>query len=155
MTDLTEPLVFPGGVLVTVDTIEGYAEDARRVAESPLEDSTIRTPDWVIGELQRVSHEAARMVVVILKAEELKRRCATQLERARARARLENHELPASQQTAAVVLATVDEKHAYDDAVTAFEYARRVGNLLKDYTGRVQSIGKQVELMYRDAGRGL
>ncbi|WP_137843826.1 hypothetical protein [Microbacterium sp. 2FI] len=148
MTEEEEQLVFPGGVLVTVESIEGYAEDARRVAESPLDDGEIRTPDWVIGELARVSDHAARMVLVILNAETLKRRAATRLERARATARRANAGLPGTQQSAAVVLATTEEKDAYDDAVTAFEYARRVGNLLKDYTGRVQSIGKQVELTY-------
>lgn len=143
-----EQLVFPGGVLVTVETIEGYAEDARRVAEAPLDDE-IRTPDWVVQELARVSDHAARMVLVILNAETLKRRAATGLERARATARREHAHLPSVQQTAAVILATTAEKDEYDDAVTAFEYARRVGNLLKDYTGRVQSIGKQVELTYQ------
>lgn len=149
------PITWPNGTLVDVDTIHGYAEDARRVAMAALEDGVIRTPDWVIGALREVSEHAARMVLVILKAEEFKRRAATRLERARATARRANAALPGPQQSAAVVIATTAEKDAYDDAVTAFEYARRAGNLLKDYTGRVQSIGKQVELTYRHDGRGL
>ncbi|MBW9093140.1 hypothetical protein JNB62_05545 [Microbacterium jejuense] len=145
-----ELLTWPNGAVVDVESIHGYAEDARRVAISPLDDGAIRTPDWVISELQAVSEQAARMVHVILKAEEFKRKAATRLERARATARRANADLVGAQQSAAVVLATTAEKDAYDDAVTAFEYARRAGNLLKDYTGRVQSIGKQVELTYRN-----
>ncbi|MFF2631993.1 hypothetical protein ACFVR6_03830 [Microbacterium sp. NPDC058021] len=148
-------LTWPNGELVDVESIEGYAEDARIVATSPLEDGVIRTPDWVMGELANVSRHAARMVLVIHQAEAFKRRAATELERARARARVEHAGMPPAQQTARIVLAVLEEKRAYDDAVVAFEYARRIGNLLSDYTGRVQSIGKQVELVYRDAGRGL
>lgn len=150
-----DPQVWPGGELVTVDSITAYAEDSRLVAESPLDAGDLRTPDHVIAELELVSKHAARMVRVIHEAEEFKRRAGTSLERARANARRANAGLPAVQQTAAVVLATIAEKDAWDDAVTAFEYARRVGNLMKDYTGRVQSIGKQMELMYtKGAGRG-
>lgn len=150
-----DALTWPNGEVVDVESIEGYAEDARIVATSPLEDGVIRTPDWVMGELANVSRHAARMVLVIHQAEAFKRRAATVLERARAQARVDHAELPPAQQTARIVLAVVEEKRAYDDAVVAFEYARRIGNLLSDYTGRVQSIGKQVELVYRDAGRGL
>ena len=152
MTDLAQledaPLVWPTGELVDVASIEAYAEDARIVA-TPLEDNTIRTPDWVIGELAAVSRHASRMVLVILNAETFKRRAATKLERARAKARWENRNRPPSQISARVVMATEAEKDEYDAAVAAFEYSRRVGNLLKDYTGRVQSIGKQVELAMR------
>lgn len=158
MTDLIredDPQTWPGGELVTVDSITAYAEDARLVAESPLDSGDLRTPDHVVAELELVSKHAARMVRVIHEAEEFKRRAATRLERAKARARRDNAGLPPAQQTAAVVLATVVEKDAWDDAVTAFEYARRVGNLMKDYTGRVQTIGKQMELMYtKGSGRG-
>ncbi|GAA4762360.1 hypothetical protein [Microbacterium gilvum] len=149
-----ELLVWPNGELVDVASIEAYAEEARVVASHSLDDGTIRTPDWVIGELAKVSKVASKMVVVILRAEEHKRAAATRLERAKARKRVRVAHLPAAQQTAQIVLATQEEKDAYDDAVTAFEYARRIGNLLSDYTGRVQSIGKQVELTYRaETGR--
>lgn len=154
MTEVQEvgDLVWPNGEIVDVESIEGYAEEARVVATSPLEDGVIRTPDWVMGELANVSRHAARMVLVIHQAEALKRRAGTDLERARAKARVEHADLPPTQQTARIVLAVVEEKRAYDDAVVAFEYARRIGNLLSDYTGRVQSIGKQVELTYRHEG---
>lgn len=146
---------WPGGELVTVESIEAYAEDARLVAESPLDTDELWTPDDVAAALQAVSKQASRMVRVIHEAEEFKRRAAIRLERAKAAARVANAHLPAAQQTAAVVLATVDEKDAWADAAIAFEYARRVGNLMKDYTLRVQSIGKQMELMYtKGAGRG-
>lgn len=149
-----EILTWPNGELVDVASIEGYAEDARVVAMSPLDDGVVRTPDWVMGELAAVSRHAARMVHVIHQAEALKRRAATDLERARAEARVKYSGLPGSQQTAQIVLAVVEQKQAYDDAVVAFEYARRIGNLLSDYTGRVQSIGKQVELTYRSEVMG-
>lgn len=146
----TTDLVWPNGEFVDVESIEGYAEDARIVAASPVEDGVVRTPDWVISELANVSQHAARMVLVIHQAEAFKRRAATRLERARANARVDLDHLTGAKLTARVVLAVVDEKAAYDDAVVAFEYARRIGNLLSDYTGRVQSMGKQVELTYRD-----
>lgn len=148
-----QQLVWPTGEPVDVDSIEGYAEDARVVAMAPLEDGVIRTPDWVMDELADVSRQAGRMVFVIHQAEALKRRAGTELERARAVARVKYSTLPATQQTAKIALDVLDQKRAYDDAVVAFEYARRIGNLLSDYTGRVQSIGKQVELVYRGEGR--
>lgn len=149
-------LTWPDGVLVDVESIEAFAEEARQVAASPLDDGEIRTPDWVIGELSRVSQSAARMVLVIMNAEQFKRRAGTRLARAKASARWSSRRLSAPQQSAQVVMSTTVEQDEYDAAVAAFEYARRVGNLLKDYTGRVQSIGKQVELTYSGAlsGRG-
>lgn len=148
-------IVWPSGEQVTVGSIRANADAAQRVCDAAWEgDGSLRTPDWVVQELAAVSYHASRMVVVIARAEELKRRAATVLERARARARWENSGMPDKRLAAHVVMVTVEEKEAYDDAVVAFEYARRIGNLLKDYTGRVQSIGKQVELVYRDAGRG-
>jgi hypothetical protein len=144
-----EVLTWPNGEVVDVASIEAYAEDARRVADSSLHAEAIRTPDWVIDELAVVSKEAAKMLVVILNAETHKRRCATKLERAKAKARWEHRNLPATLVPARVVLDTTAEKDEYDLAVAAFEFARRVGNLLKDYTSRVQTIGKQVEITYR------
>lgn len=154
VVDHEELLVWPNGELVDVASIEGYAEDARVVAMTPLEDGVIRTPDWVISELANVSRQAARMVLVIHQAEAFKRRAATRLERARAQARVDLGHVKGPLLTARIVLAVVEEKQVYDDAVVAFEYARRIGNLLHDYTGRVQSMGKQVELTFRaDLGR--
>lgn len=144
-----EVLTWPNGEVVDVQSIEAYAEDARRVADSSLHAEAIRTPDWVIDELATVSKEAAKMLVVILNAETHKRRCATKLERAKAESRWKHRELPAAQIASRVVLDTKAEKDEYDLAVAAFEFARRVGNLLKDYTSRVQTIGKQVEITYR------
>jgi hypothetical protein len=151
-----EPLVWPGGELVDIESIEGYANDARILASAPVEnddDAQIRTPDWVIEQLTEASRHASRMTLVILNAETLKRRAATKLERARAKARWEHRALPPTMQTARVVLDTTAEKDEYDVAVAAFEYARRMGNLLKDYTSRLQTIGKQVELTYIGAGK--
>lgn len=147
-----EVLTWPNGELVDVASIEAYAEDARRVADAGLHVEAIRTPDWVIDELANVSSHAAKMLVVILNAETHKRRCATKLNRAKANARWEHRDLPAALVPSRVVLDTAAEQDEYDLAVAAFEFARRVGNLLKDYTSRVQTIGKQVEITYRHGG---
>jgi hypothetical protein len=148
-----ELLVWPNGETVDVASIEGYADEARVLASALDDDNVIRTPDWVISELRAVSQQAARMVLVILNAEKLKRQASKALARAKANARVRYAALPDAQQTARIVLATVEEQDAYDVALAAFEYARRMGNLLSDYTGRVQTIGKQVELTYTGAGR--
>ena len=153
-TDEVELLTWPNGELVDAQSIEAYADEARALAASPLDEQEIRTPDWVIGELAAVSRHAARMVLVILNAETFKRRAATRLARAKATARVKHQGLPAALATARIVLDTAAEQDEYDTAVAAFEYARRIGNLLKDYTGRVQSIGKQVELTYNGTLRG-
>jgi len=153
-TDEVELLTWPNGGLVDAQSIEAYADEARALAASPLDEQEIRTPDWVIGELAAVSRHAARMVLVILNAETFKRRAATRLARAKATARVKHQGLPAALATARIVLDTAAEQDEYDTAVAAFEYARRIGNLLKDYTGRVQSIGKQVELTYNGTLRG-
>lgn len=149
-----EPLVWPDGSLVDVPSIEANAEKARLLAESSLDESVIRTPDWVIAQLALVSNRAARMVLVIHNAEAFKRHASTELARAKARARLKHSGLPGPQQTAQIVIDTAAEQDAFDVAVTAFEYARRIGNLLKDYTGRVQTIGRMVDVSFAGAGRG-
>lgn len=146
-------LLWPNGEVVDVESIEAYAEEARVVAH-PLDDGQIRTPDWVIGALADASRWAARMVLIIENAETLKRFASADLADAKARAVLATAQYPAREQASRVRLATADEHRAYDRALVAFEKARRVGNLLKDYTGRVQSIGKQVELTYRFGGSG-
>lgn len=155
MSDVDEgPLTFPGGVLVTVESVEGYAEDARLIAH-PLDDDTIRTPDWVIQQIAEVSRWAARMVKVIEMADALKRDAKADLDEKRAQAVLDVAEYPTREQAARVLLATTDERHAYDRASVAFEKARRVGNLLASHSKRVEAIGRQVELTYRHDGRGL
>lgn len=152
--DAESPVVWPDGSVVEYSSIEAFAEEARALAESPLEDGVVRTPDWVVSELTLVSQQAARMVLVIMNAETMKRRAATRLAQAKARARLKYAHKPATQQTAHIVLETAEMQAEYDVAVAAFEYSRRVGNLLADYTSRVQSIGKQVEITYSHAGAG-
>lgn len=149
---LVEPLTWPNGEVVDVASIEAYTEDARLIAH-PLDDSTIRTPDWVIHELAEVSRWAARMVKVIEMAEALKRETKSEFDEKRAQAVIDAAEFPAREQSARVLLAVREERHAYDRAAVAFEKARRVGNLLVSHSGRVQSIGKQVELTYQH-GRG-
>lgn len=143
-----EPLTWPGGALVDVESIEGYTEEARVVAH-PLDDSTIRTPDWVIGQLADVSRWASRMVKVIAMAEAFKRETKADLDDARAQAVLETAGYPVREQPSRVTLLTREQRKAYDRASVAFEEARRVGNLLAGHSGRVQSIGRQVELTYR------
>lgn len=141
-------LVWPTGEPVDVESVEAYAEEARQVAH-PLDDGSIRTPEWVVEALADVSRWAARMVLVIENAETLKRLASAELADARAQAVLDVGEFPTREQSSRVRLATTKQRESYDRAVVAFEKARRVGNLLSDYTGRVQSIGKQVELTYR------
>lgn len=148
-----EPLAWPNGEPVDVESIRGYADDARVLASPPEDDDAIRSPDWVIAQLAEVSRMASRMTLVILNAETYKRRTSTLLERAKAKSKWEHRALPDSHRAARVVLDTETEKDEYDLAVAAFEYARRMGNLLKDYTSRVQTIGKQVEITYSGTGR--
>lgn len=144
-------LLWPNGEVVDVESIEAYAEEARNVAH-PLDDRSIRTPDWVIEALADVSRWAARMVLIIENAETLKRLRSSDLAEAKANAVIETAKYPTREQASRVRLATIEQHRAYDRAVVAYEKARRVGNLLSDYTGRVQSIGKQVELTYRHGG---
>lgn len=148
MSSESDVLAWPDGSVVDVESITHHAENARLLC-SALDDGQVRTPDWVIAELAVVSKTAARMVLVIQQAEAYKRAAATALERKRANLTWDNRTFPATVQRSRVILGSQVEKDDYDAAVVAFEYARRVGNLLKDYTGRVQSIGKQVELTYR------
>ncbi|MDF2554166.1 MAG: hypothetical protein K0R60_61 [Microbacterium sp.] len=149
-----EVLVWPNGDPVDVESIEGYADDARLLASSALEDGEIRTPDWCIAELAAVSGMAARMTLVILKAEAFKRQAASRLNRAKAAARLKYSNLPGPQQTAHIVLDTTALQDEYDVAIAAFEYSRRMGNLLSDYTSRVQTMAKQIELTWMPAPTG-
>lgn len=148
---VSDPLVWPDGSLVDVESIEEYTEQARAVAH-PLDDGMIRTPDWSIAALTEVSRWSSRMIVVIANAEELKRETKAVLDEKRAQALLDVAGVPVREQGPRVVLAVAEERRAYDRAAVAFEKARRVGNLLKEYTGRVQSIANLVKLTYQQGG---
>lgn len=148
---LVDPLTWPNGDLVDVASIESYTEDARMIAH-PLDDNTIRTPDSVIRDLENVSRWATRMVKVIEMAEALKRETKADLDEKRAQAVIDAAQFPAREQSARVLLAVREERRAYDRASVAFEKARRVGNLLVGHSGRLQSIGKQVDLTYQHGG---
>lgn len=144
-------LVWPDGQLVDFDSIEAFTEEARTVAH-PLDDREIRTPDWAMSALAEVSRWSSRMIIVIAAAEELKRDASTTLAEKRAQAVIDTASFPVREQASRVQLAVIDERRAYDRAVVAFEKARRVGNLLADYTGRVQSIANLVKLTYTHGG---
>lgn len=144
-------VTWPDGTVVDFETIDHWTSEASGVAH-PLDNNQIRTPDWVIDNLAEVSRWAERMVTVIATAEEFKRKASADLADARAQAVLDMAEHPTREQASRVRLATVEQRKTYDRAVVAFEKARRVGNLLSDYTSRLQSIGKQVEITYRHGG---
>lgn len=146
-------LVWEDGSVIDVDSLDAYTEEARMVAH-PLDSSSIRTPDWVIGALADASAWAARMVAIIATAEEIKRQASAELGDARAQAVIDAGVYPVREQASRVRLATVEERKAYDRSVVAFEKARRVGNLLANYTSALQSIGKQVEITYKTGGSG-
>lgn len=146
-----EVMTWPDGSVVDFESLAYWTEEARAVAH-PLDDSKIRTPEWVIDNLADVSRWAARMITIIAAAEELKRQASADLADARAQAVLEVAEFPSREQASRVRLATVEQRKAYDRAVVAFEKARRVGNLLSDYTSRLQTMAKHVELTYRLGG---
>lgn len=143
--------MWPNGEPVDVESVEAYTEEARNVAH-PLDDGSIRTPDWVIESLADVSRWAARMVLIIENAEALKRLRSGDLADAKAQAVIDTAGYPAREQASRVRLLVNDQQRAFDRVTIAFEKARRVGNLLKDYTGRLQSIGRQVELTFRLGG---
>ncbi len=143
-----EPLTWPTGEPVDIESIEGYTSDARSVAH-PLDTNDVLTPDEVVRQLNEVSRWAERMVVVIKKAQAHMRLCSAERDEARAQAVIDVARFPERERSARVVLATKDERRMYDAAVVAYEEARRVGNLLKDHSMRLQSIGKLVGLTYQ------
>lgn len=146
-----EPLLWPTGEPVDIESIEGYTQDAR-AAVHPLDDSTILTPDELVRQLAEVSRWASRMTTVIKNAEAHKRLSAAEKDEARARAVLEVGQYPAREQSARISLAITAERRTYDAAVVAFEEARRVGNMLSDHSSRLQSMAKLVRLTYEQDG---
>lgn len=141
-------LVWEDGTLIDVDSLDEFTEEARVFAH-PADTNEIRTPEWVVETLADASRWAARMVAIIATAEEIKRTASADLADARAQAVLDTADYPTREQPSRVRLATVAERKGYDRAVVAFEKARRVGNLLADYTSRLQTMAKHVELTYR------
>ncbi|MDF2916596.1 MAG: hypothetical protein K0S70_813 [Microbacterium sp.] len=146
-----EALVWPTGEPVTVESIEGYTQDARSVAH-PLDTRDVLTPDEVIRQLNEVSRWAERMVTVIKMAQAHMRLCSAERDEARAQAVLDVASHPAREHSARVTLATKNERRLYDAAVVAYEEARRAGNLLKEHSMRLQSIAKLVGLTYQQGG---
>lgn len=149
-------IVWPNGELVTVGSIDQWSEHARSTVTPQLvEDGQVRGPDWVIRELDVISHLAGQMVVVVKNAGALKRVRARALKRARAEARGRHRALKGTEQTALVDLDVEDQQAEYDEALIAEEYARHIAELVADRKSTVQSMGRQVEILFRDAGRGL
>lgn len=144
-------LVWEDGTLIDADSLDMFTEEARLFAH-PADSTEIRTPEWVIDTLADASRWAARMVAIIATAEEIKRNASADLADARAQAVIDMAGYPVREQPSRVRIATVSERKAYDRAVVAFEKARRVGNLLSDYTTRLQSIGKQVLVTCQHGG---
>lgn len=152
--DETE-IVWPNGELVTVQSIDAWSEHARSSVTPDMQDSAVRGPDWVIHELDLISHLAGQMVVVVKNAGALKRTRARALKRARAEARGRHRSVKGAEQTALVDLDVEDEQAEYDEAVIAEEYARHIADLVSERKSTVQSMGRQVEILYRDSARGL
>lgn len=149
-------IVWPNGELVSVASIDAWSEHARSTVTPDLvDDGKVRGPDWVIRELDLVSHLAGQMVVVVKNAGALKRARARVLKRARAEARGRHRTVKGAEQTALVDLDVEDEQAEYDEAVIAEEYARHIADLVADRKSTVQSMGRQVEILFKDAGRGL
>lgn len=144
-------LVWPTGEPVDIASIEGYTNDARSAAH-PLDTNEVLTPDEVVRQLNEVSRWAQRMTRVIRMAQAHVRLCSAERDEARAQAVLDVAKYPAREQSARVTLATKEERRMYDAAVVAFEEARRVQNLLKEHSMRLQSIGKLVGLTYQHGG---
>lgn len=139
---------WPDGTVVDFESIERFTEEARAVAH-PLDTSTVRTPEWVVQSLLEVSIWHARMPLVTAAAEELKKKAARELQDAKDDAVLATADRPAREQGPRVRIATREQRKEYDRAMVAFEKSRRVGNLLADYTSRLQTMAKHVELTYR------
>lgn len=148
-------LAWPNGELVDIASIDQWSEHARVTVTPQVDDGVIRGPEWVLRELDAVSHLAAQMVVVVKNAGALKRARAGALRRARAGARLRHVGKRGTEQTALVEIDVEELQAAFDEAAIAEEYAREVGDLVKDRRITVQSMGRQIEILYRDAsGRG-
>lgn len=147
----TDVLTWPDGTTVDFESIEKFTEEARLVAH-PLDTSTVRTPEWVVSSLLEVSVWHARMPLVTAAAEELKKQASRELSDAKDQAVLDMAGYPTREQGPRVRLATSEQRKAYDRAMVAFEKARRVGNLLSDYTSRLQTMAKHIELTYRFGG---
>lgn len=150
-------IVWPNGELVTVQSIDAWSEHAR-VSVTPVQladDGQVRGPDWVIRELDLVSHMAGQMVVVVKNAGALRRVRARALKRARAEARGRHANLKGTEQTAMVDLAVEEQQAEFDEAAIAEEYARHIAELVSERKSTVQSMGRQVEILFRDASRGL
>lgn len=156
MSTEVEVLTWPDGTVCDVASVEEWTEVARSVAHPgtedgphPLDDGKIRTPDQVIDALLEVSRWAARMVLIIENAEMLRRQASAALKESRAQAVIDTAGFPTREQASRVTLAVTVEQAAFDRATVAFEKARRVGNLLSDFTSRLQTVSRQVELTYR------
>lgn len=147
-TELGQLPTWPDGSVVDFESLEKYTEEAREVAH-PLDTTTVRTPEWVVQSLLEVSIWHARMPLITAAAEELKRLASAELAEAKAQAVIDTAGFPAREQASRVRIATAEKHRAYDRAVVAFEKARRVGNLLSDYTSRLQTMARHVELSYR------
>ncbi len=115
----------------------------------PLDTNDVLTPDEVVRQLNEVSRWASGWSS---SSRRRRRTCGCVRRSGTRRARRRCWTSPGTRSGSArarVTLATREERRMYDAAVVAYEEARRVGNLLKEHSMRLQSIGKLVSLTYQ------
>lgn len=150
-----------GREVATPENIELATEQIRarlvtnpeRLAERRRQ-GQVKTPDQVIEDLEWSRWGAAQMVRVLRDADATRRALRLQLERARAKARMGSEAKSTDKRDAEVIEATADEQAAYDAAEIAYEYAKGTARMAEGNQSAVQTIAKQVEIVYRLAGAG-
>lgn len=134
--------------------VNAWSEYVRDKITPTVIDSEIRTPDWIIHQLDDVAAAAGRMVLVVKEADVIRRSAARALAKAQARAQrtaaAEGGRV--ADKAARVEELTENEADEADVAEAAYQYARSIARLVEERKSAVQTMARMVELTYQLAG---
>lgn len=134
----------------TAAEVEGWVAKMRKdIAIEPPAPGTIRTPDEIINQLELVDSVANHALWIVKEADRVRGDAAEVLLRARSKAQATAEGKNAAERTAAVDLATAQERAEEAAAQIAYRYAKGLADLVDSRKSSLQTQSKLVLATYQ------
>ncbi|WP_336653050.1 MULTISPECIES: hypothetical protein [unclassified Leucobacter] len=134
----------------TAAEVEGWVAKMRQeIAIEPPAPGTIRTPDEIIFQLERVDSVANKALWIVKEADRVRGDAAEVLLRAKSKAQAGAEGKNAAERTAAVDLATEQERAEEAAAQIAYRYAKGLADLVDSRKSSLQTQSKLVLATYQ------
>lgn len=134
----------------TAAEVEGWVAKMRQeIAIEPPAPGTVRTPDQIIHQLELVDSVANKALWIVKEADRVRGDAAEVLLRARSKAQATVEGKNAAERTAAVDLATEQERAEEAAAQIAYRYAKGLADLVDSRKSSLQTQSKLVLATYQ------